>query len=60
MIDKQYGKLSLVCDNCGDGKEGFNNISEILEFVAEEGWATRNANGTWEHYCPTCSEVAEI
>lgn len=56
MIDKQYGKLSLVCDNCGEGEKGFESHSGLMSYIKDEGWKIKRIDNEWGHFCPMCRE----
>jgi len=60
MIDKQYGRLSIICDNCGDGKEGFKTFDDVQEYIKDNDWKQTNRNGIWEHYCCDCWKCGGI
>ena len=49
MIDKQYGKLSLVCDNCGEGEKGFESHSGLMSYIKDEGWKIKRIDNEWGH-----------
>ena len=53
MIEKEYGKFNLECDDCG------MYIPQLVTFqdaINYEGWTKRNVNGEWENYCEDCSD----
>ena len=56
MIEKIYrNKYMVTCDNCGTGQE-CDSWSDVMEFMLEEGWKKKLADGEWKHYCPECQE----
>ena len=56
MIEKTYkNKCMVICDNCGTGQE-CDNWADAIDFMNEEGWKKKLANGEWKHYCPECQE----
>ena len=56
MIEKIYkNKCMVTCDNCGTGQE-CDNWADAIDFMNEEGWKKKLADGEWKHYCPECQE----
>jgi NADH pyrophosphatase NudC (nudix superfamily) len=56
MIEKIYkNKRMVICDNCGIGQE-CNSWADAIDFMNEEGWKKKLADGEWKHYCPECQE----
>lgn len=45
MIDRQYNKISIVCDCCG---EDFNDVWGAAK---AQGWYARKIDGEWLHGC---------
>lgn len=56
MIDKQYGKLIFICDECDESLETDTKLfAEADALRKEEGWiATKSRSGNWTHTCPMC------
>lgn len=56
MIDKEYGRLIMVCDNCGcvlnDKDETFRDYAEIRLAAKAAGWIEQ---GVYDE-CPDCQE----
>jgi len=60
MIEKIYkNKYMAICDNCGTGQE-CDSWADVMEFMREEGWKKKLADGEWKHYCPECQEAKEV
>jgi NADH pyrophosphatase NudC (nudix superfamily) len=56
MIEKIYkNKCMVTCDNCGIGQE-CDNWADAMDFMNEEGWKKKLADGEWKYYCPECQE----
>jgi len=56
MIEKIYkNKYMATCDNCGTGQE-CDSWTDAIDFMNEEGWKKKLADGEWKHYCPECQE----
>ena len=56
MIEKIYrNKYMVTCDNCGTGQE-CDNWADAIDFMNEEGWKKKLADGEWKHYCPECQK----
>lgn len=56
MIEKIYkNKCMVICDNCGIGQECYD-WADAMDFMNEEGWKKKLADGEWKHYCPECQE----
>lgn len=61
MIEKFGGKITFICDDCGDERESFD-AGDGLTFkgawarLKEDGWRTaKNLNdGVFEHFGPNC------
>lgn len=60
MIERQYGKISLICDTCGDyfGDDYTSDeFRDLLNDAKSDGWRTfRNDHEEWEHKCGVCME----
>ena len=60
MIEKIYkNKCMVICDNCGIGQECYD-WADAIDFMNEEGWKKKLADGEWKHYCPECQEAKEV
>lgn len=56
MIERQYGKVILVCDECGDNSEEFDDFGKMMREAKMLGWAIiKDDNDEWTHACPSCS-----
>jgi len=56
MIEKIYkNKCMVICDNCGIRQECYD-WADAIDFMNEEGWKKKLADGEWKHYCPECQE----
>lgn len=58
MIDRQYGQLRVICDNCGEVAELDPQSSlppySPLSLRLAEGWDFYKENDEWCDICPTC------
>jgi hypothetical protein len=55
MIDRQYNKIVIECDACGntfDGESG--EWSEVWPAAQREGWSSRKIGDVWVHSCTKC------
>lgn len=59
MIDKQYGKFMLVCDNCGQLLAGYETHVHAVKALKDLGWEINfNADtNTWFDCCPDCASM---
>ena len=55
---------TMSCDNCGDelwNSCGFVLFDDIIEKAKNEGWRfTKDENGEWYHYCPSCAKKLNV
>ena len=53
MIERQYGRIIFVCDDCGETYEASSR--DFTEAWAEarddEGWSVTKDGETWLHWC---------
>ena len=59
MLDRQYGKLVVECDACGDMLEtDTKDFHEARDIMQREGWKIRKEgegpSGVWLHGCTKC------
>ena len=59
MLDRQYGKLVVECDACGDTLEtDTKDFHEARDIMQREGWKIRKEgegpSGVWLHGCTKC------
>lgn len=64
MIANEYGKFTLVCDNCGEEIKGFETWDDALDYIEEEGWEVSRGQSLdlvdgLIDICPNCSERKE-
>lgn len=52
-LDKEYGKIKLVCDYCGETHE-FDTFQDAMDFMETEGWAKHRIGIDWSHKCGDC------
>lgn len=52
-LDKQYGKLALYCDECGETLEKVKGQSfdAFIEEAKEKGWHFKKVGSDWIHFC---------
>jgi hypothetical protein len=58
MIDKEYGQLILICDQCDTlaQLQVGNDWDELMDWMRWNGWTKmKTEDGEWEHYCEGCS-----
>lgn len=57
MIDKQYGKWVLLCDECGiDAEERCDTWTDAAVLATRLGWNNR-IGSRWRDICPECREL---
>lgn len=56
MIERQHGKVVVVCDTCGEGYDtGESDFATAKILFDAEGWLTsRITGGEYAHTCPEC------
>ncbi len=56
MIERAYGKISLICDKC-EAEETPAQDSEdfdiLIDDAKEAGWRIVKEGGIWMHICPS-------
>ena len=60
MIKREYGKISMVCDSCGDEMGQFDKEDYDIMIIdaRANGYVTqRNDSGGWENLCPHCADA---
>jgi hypothetical protein len=69
-FDRQHGRLSMLCDYCGEPREAEADVDAcsaffdaFIEGAKAEGWQIANVGGKWHgaaeewlHVCPDCGE----
>jgi hypothetical protein len=58
MIDKQFGEIIFICDECGDDfATGYANdeFNQAVYDMKSEGWITVKDGDDWKHICSTCT-----
>lgn len=57
-LEKEKGKFVVVCDICGksSSEEAYDleNFYDVLEFLADNGWASKKVDNEWTHTCEEC------
>lgn len=55
-VERQKGKVTIVCDECGDEYEWHmpNEFTSMIETAREDGWLIEMVNEKWEHNCEHC------
>lgn len=52
MIERQYGRIIFVCDDCGETFEATSrNFDEAWGEAKEEGWTVTKHGDVWVHWC---------
>jgi hypothetical protein len=58
MIDKNHGKICLVCDDCQDTTDDYDGdeFALMIRDAKNDGWLiTRDdKTGEYSHMCPDC------
>ena len=55
MIDRQHGRIVIVCDFCDEVFEGASDAwQEIWSAAKRDGWSTRKIADKWVHGCGKC------
>lgn len=56
MIERAYGKIELLCDDCGDGNGVYDNddFIEMMRDSKNAGWKTTKEGDEWVHTCSDC------
>lgn len=58
MIERQYGKIALSCDEeCGDHNLDFHDPDDfdvMIDEAKSDGWRIFKWGGEWKHICPFC------
>ena len=53
--DKTFG-YDLVCDDCGEIVDDFEEFMDAVEYKKQNGWKSRKTDdGSWEDLCPSCA-----
>lgn len=63
MIDREYGEMRLVCDECGDWRQDTyeqHEFHQMIRDAREDGWTVRSGRGEWIHNCPKCSMEFDV
>jgi hypothetical protein len=65
MIDKEFGKYLLICDDCGiiRGRDdryqnNFDCFDDAVFFAKGANYSFKKTKDGWEHYCPDCQAVS--
>lgn len=52
MIERQYGRIIFVCDDCGETFEATSrDFTEAWSETKGEGWITTKQGDVWIHWC---------
>lgn len=57
MINRAYGKIEFICDDCEQAALGpvdANDFDILVDKAKDARWKTRKEKGEWKHYCPDC------
>lgn len=57
MIQQEYKKYYIVCDNCEIQSTAFDSFNEAVDGKAEAGYSSRKIDGQWTDICDECSEI---
>ncbi len=54
-LRKKHGDYIMTCDQCGDEfLSGMEDWHDALQEAKDEGYAVRQEDGEWVHYCEDC------
>jgi len=57
MIEKQYGKFVVVCDNCGESGEGeYYTFEDAVNDKKSNGYISRKYSNGWKDLCKDCQD----
>ena len=61
MINRSRFEQQLVCDDCGDEGETFDNddFRRMIANAKDDGWSIRLVRGEWTHTCRQCVESSK-
>jgi hypothetical protein len=63
VIDKQYGEIVFICDECGDDyATGFatDEFNQAVYDLKSNDWIVVKDGDDWKHICPSCTgEIQE-
>lgn len=52
MIERQYGRIIFVCDDCGETHEASSReFNEAWAEARDEGWSATKDGEKWVHWC---------
>lgn len=56
-IERQYGRVTLICDECEEPLgESFPEFPTMLAHAKGAGWEIKpDGDGGWTHKCPDCA-----
>lgn len=58
MSINRNGKVFLlICDCCGEiDEDDYDDFDDAVKAKKENGWTSRCVNGSWEDWCPDCTQ----
>lgn len=61
-IERQKGKMTLVCDSCGDEYEWYPpaDFNSMINDARDDGWHIEKTDEAWEHMCDHCLKHAPM
>lgn len=56
MIDRQHGRILIVCDSCDEVYTGAQDaeFADVIAAAKRDDWSVRKIAGEWLHGCPNC------
>jgi len=60
MIEREGWNYRLICDNCEDYKDSFDDFEEAVEYKKKKGWKSVKGRTHWFEFCPKCSTPENI
>jgi hypothetical protein len=57
MIERHYGKYTLICDVCcKEVDEEFDDFQDAVDYKKFADWRSKNINGEWVDVCLDCQD----
>lgn len=59
-IERQKGKMTLMCDRCEETLDDWftpDSFDAMMFEAKEYGWYTAKTEDGWEHICPDCLNI---
>lgn len=58
-VERQYGQVMFMCDECGDESDSDRSFTTVLADAKHDGWLITKDEDTDEytHMCPACVKL---